>query len=107
MLGEQTGTQPVRRGGDVARLNDDDRAGFLETNPDWAIRGESLERTFVLADFNEAMGFVNRVALAAEVADHHPDIDIRWNRVAITLTTHSEGGLTAQDTTLAATIDRF
>lgn len=91
----------------MARLNEAERAGFLDTNPDWAIHGESLERTFVLADFNEAMGFVNRVALAAEVADHHPDIDIRWNRVTITLTTHSEGGLTAQDTKLAATIDRF
>jgi len=91
----------------MARLNDAERAGFLDTNPDWAIHGESLERTFVLADFNEAMGFVNRVALAAEVADHHPDIDIRWNRVMITLTTHSEGGLTTQDTMLAATIDRF
>jgi 4a-hydroxytetrahydrobiopterin dehydratase len=91
----------------VALLNDAERAGFLETNPDWAIHGGSLKRTFVLVDFNEAMGFVTRVALAAEVADHHPDIDIRWNRVTITLTTHSEGGLTAQDTTLAATIDRF
>lgn len=91
----------------MARLNDAERAGFLETNPDWAIHGGSLKRTFVLVDFNEAMGFVTRVALAAEVADHHPDIDIRWNRVTITLTTHSEGGLTAQDTTLAATIDRL
>ena len=91
----------------MARLNDAERAGFLETSPDWAIHGGSLKRTFVLADFNEAMGFVTRVALAAEVADHHPDIDIRWNRVTITLTTHSEGGLTAQDTTLAATIDRL
>ena len=91
----------------MARLNDAERAGFLETNPDWAIHGGSLKRTFVLADFNEAMGFVTRVALAAEVADHHPDIDIRWNRVTITLTTHSEGALTAQDTTLAATIDRL
>lgn len=91
----------------MALLNDAERAGFLETNPDWAIHGGSLKRTFVLVDFNEAMGFVTRVALAAEVADHHPDIDIRWNRVTITLTTHSEGGLTAQDTTLAATIDRF
>ncbi len=91
----------------MARLNDAERAGFLETNPDWAIHGGSLKRTFVLVDFNEAMGFVTRVALAAEVADHHPDTDIRWNRVTITLTTHSEGGLTAQDATLAATIDRL
>ena len=74
-------------------------------HPDWSLEGQEISRTFTFADFNEAMGFVNRVALAAEVADHHPDIDIRWNKVTLTLSTHSEGGLTEKDLDLAAEID--
>ena len=53
------------------------------------------------------MGFVNRVAMASEVADHHPDIDIRWNKVTLVLTTHSEGRLTDKDVHLAETINSF
>ena len=88
-------------------LTDDERDGFLAAHPDWTSDGTAIERTFRFADFNEAMGFVNRVALASEVADHHPDIDIRWSRVAIALSTHEEGGLTAKDTNLAATLDTY
>lgn len=91
----------------MGRLKEDARTVFLEGHPDWTIEGELLTRTFGLRDFNEAMGFVTRVALAAEVADHHPDIDIRWNKVNIVLSTHSEGALTDKDTTLAAEIDAF
>ena len=89
----------------MARLNDAERAGFLETNPDWAIHGGSLKRTFVLADFNEAMGFVTRVALAAEVADHHPDIDVRVATVTLSLSTEDAGGITEKDLDLAEQID--
>jgi 4a-hydroxytetrahydrobiopterin dehydratase len=89
------------------RLDEQQRAAFLADHPDWSLDAESITRTFTLADFNEAMGFVNRVALAAEVADHHPDIDIRWNKVTLVLSTHSEGALTAKDTDLAATIDGY
>lgn len=89
----------------MARLSFDDRQSFLESHPAWEVRAETISRTFVMADFNEAMGFVTRVALLAEVADHHPDIDIRWNRVTIALTTHDEGGLTEKDTSLADVID--
>ena len=53
------------------------------------------------------MGFVTRVGLDAEKIDHHPDIDIRWNQVTLTLSTHSEGGLTAQDLNLADSTDHF
>ena len=60
-----------------------------------------------LGDFNEAMGFVTRVGIAAEVADHHPDIDIRWNKVTLVLSTHSESALTNKDTGLARECDRF
>ncbi len=89
----------------MAGLDAEARTTFLAGHPEWTIDGETLTRTFVLRDFKAAMGFVTQVALAAEVADHHPDIDIRWNKVRIELSTHSEGALTGKDTALAAEID--
>jgi len=83
------------------------RAGFLAAHPGWTLAEETITRTFTFADFNEAMGFVNRVALASEVADHHPDIDIRWNRVTIALSTHEADSLTEKDTSLAARFDAY
>lgn len=91
----------------MTRSTDEDRSRFAGDHPEWSVQGEQISRTFRFADFNEAMGFVTRVALAAEVADHHPDVDIRWNEVSLTLTTHSEGALTGKDLTLAAQIDGF
>lgn len=88
----------------MPRLSDKARSAFLASNHGWEIDGEQLSQTFALADFNEAMGFVTRVALLAEVADHHPDLDIRWNKVTVRLSTHSEGALTAKDTDLARRI---
>ena len=89
----------------MPRLTDEQRSAFLEAGDGWTIEGENLVKTFALADFNDAMGFVTRVALLAEVADHHPDIDNRWNKVTITLSTHSEAALTAKDTDLAGRIE--
>lgn len=89
------------------RLSDQDRAAFQSSYGGWSIDGETLSKTFALADFNAAMGFVTRVGLLAEVADHHPDIDIRWNKVTIALSTHSEGALTAKDTNLAEAIEKL
>jgi len=80
---------------------------FADEHADWTRDGESISRTFVFSDFNEAMSFVTRVAIASEVADHHPDIDIRWNKVTIVLSTHSEGALTSKDLVLAARFDDF
>jgi len=74
---------------------------FLEENPPWEREGETIKAEFKFKDFNEAMGFVTRVALAAEKADHHPDIDIRWNKVTLVFSTHSEGGITKKDLDLA------
>lgn len=88
-------------------LTADQRSGFLAAHPDWQLEGENIRRTFRFADFAEAMGFVNRIGLAAEKADHHPDIDIRWNKVTLTLSTHSAGALTDKDITLAALFDSF
>jgi len=78
---------------------------FLEAHPAWSLAGSEITRTYELADFNESMGFVTRVAIMAEKSDHHPDIDIRWNKVTLTLSTHSEGGLTALDLDLADRCD--
>jgi 4a-hydroxytetrahydrobiopterin dehydratase len=71
----------------------------------WTRSGNALKKTVTLQDFVRAMGFVNSVALLAEKMDHHPDIDIRWNTVHLTLSTHSAGGLTEYDFTLAKQID--
>lgn len=81
------------------------REAFVADHPGWTLTGEEISRTFVFSDFPEAIAFVTRVAFAAEAADHHPDIDIRWNKVTLTLSTHSENALTEKDTDLASTFD--
>lgn len=91
----------------MARLDDTARHEFLAAHDDWSLEGESISKTFMHRDFNEAMGFVMRVALASEIADHHPDIDIRWNKVSLVLSTHEQGALTEKDTALAAQFDGF
>ncbi len=71
----------------------------------WQREGDSLVKVVKRKDFGEAMVFVNAVAQLAEAANHHPDIDIRWNTVTLRLSTHSAGGLTQHDIDLAAAID--
>ncbi len=78
---------------------------FLADHAEWALDDITITRTFRFSDFNEAMGFVTRIALASEKADHHPDIDIRWNKVTVALTTHSAGALTSKDLDLASGFD--
>jgi 4a-hydroxytetrahydrobiopterin dehydratase len=65
--------------------------------PEWSLEGGSLVRTEKFTDFRAAMLWVNRVANLAEQQNHHPDIDIRWNRVTLRLMTHETGGLTDRD----------
>jgi 4a-hydroxytetrahydrobiopterin dehydratase len=75
---------------------------------DWSQRPDALERDFTFDDFAGAMAFVNRVAEVAEEANHHPDILVHgWNKVRLTLSTHSEGGLTDADHALARRIDEL
>lgn len=93
------------RVGSMALLNDQQRQEFAASYPSWEMSGDSITRTIELGNFVESMGFVTQVALLAEKANHHPDIDIRWNTVTLTLSTHSEGGLTEKDTELAAQIE--
>jgi 4a-hydroxytetrahydrobiopterin dehydratase len=81
-----------------ARLNE--LPGWSSAEP-----GAALIRTFKFADFKAALSFVNRVGDEAERLDHHPDVDIRWNKVTMTLSTHSAGGLTERDFTLAHRIN--
>ena len=71
----------------------------------WELQGSEIARRFQFPGFPEAIRFVNAVAAAAEKANHHPDMDIRWNKVLLRLSTHSQGGLTALDFELAGTIN--
>jgi len=73
----------------------------------WRLRGKSISKLFVFQDFMQSIRFINRIAPVAERMNHHPDIDIRYNKVKLTLTTHDEGGLTRKDFRLAARIDRM
>jgi len=73
----------------------------------WEHVGNELQTTVELHDFADALAFVNKVGAAAEAANHHPDIDIRWNKVHLALTTHDSGGLTVLDLALAGAIDRL
>ncbi len=79
----------------------------LQRLPGWERRGNEIAKTFTRQDFAHAMVFVNEVAAAAEAAGHHPDIDIRWNKVTLALSSHAEGGLTDRDFQLAARIQEL
>jgi 4a-hydroxytetrahydrobiopterin dehydratase len=91
----------------MALLDEETIARELTETPGWERAGDSIVATVVLADFKAAMVFVNRIAELAEAADHHPDITIRWNKVTLTLSTHSAGGLTEKDFDLARQISAF
>jgi len=80
------------------------KAALAET-PNWKKKGANIARTYEFKDFVAAMKFVNAVAKLAEQAWHHPDIDIRWNKVTLALTTHDQGGLTGKDFALAKKFD--
>ena len=77
----------------------------LATVPDWKKKGATIARTYQFKDFPAAIKFVHAVAGLAEQAWHHPDIDIRWNKVTLALTTHDAGGLTEKDFALARKFD--
>ena len=71
----------------------------------WSRKGEEISKSYTFKAFAEGIRFVDRVAAAADKADHHPDIDIRWTTVTMRLSTHSAGGLTRKDLEMAASID--
>lgn len=102
-----TGTVAARppRTPPTPRLGEDQLRLELAKRPDWSELGEAIQRTFAFKTFAEAMAFVNRVAAAAETANHHPDILIRYNKVTLTLSTHDSGGITQKDFDLAGAAD--
>lgn len=83
----------------MALLNDDEIAAGLPE--EWELAGDEIRKDFTFETFPAAIAFVNLLADAAEEANHHPDIDIRYNRVLVALSTHSEGGVTDNDLALA------
>ena len=91
----------------MEKLGAQEAEGRMGKLPQWKLQGSEIRRTFQFKNFPEAIEFVNRLAKVAEEANHHPDIDIRWNKVTLALTTHDAGGLTAGDFDLAAKADQL
>jgi len=91
----------------MAVLDEEARAAALAALPGWTYDAEAraIRRSFRFRDFSEAFGFMTRVALQAEKVDHHPDWSNSWNRVDVSLQTHSASGVTALDIALAAVMD--
>jgi 4a-hydroxytetrahydrobiopterin dehydratase len=91
----------------IAKLSEAERAEALAALPAWTYHSDrdAISRRFTFADFNQAFGFMTRVALLAEKADHHPEWSNVWNRVDILLTTHDAGGLSRRDVKMAGKID--
>jgi len=89
----------------MALLSENEIAQRLTGLKDWIQEGNQIAKQYKFKNFVESMGFVNKVAILAERVDHHPDILIEYSKVTITLSTHSEGGLTERDFNLAAEIE--
>lgn len=93
----------------ITRLTETEIATLLTELPGWTMRedGKALKRTFRFTDFNQAFGFITRVALYAEKHDHHPEWFNVYNRVEMTLTTHDADGLSVRDAAMARAIEEF
>ncbi|MBI2929014.1 MAG: 4a-hydroxytetrahydrobiopterin dehydratase [Verrucomicrobia bacterium] len=91
----------------MAKLTSSQIKRALAALSQWSRSRSVITRTYEFDDFVQAMTFVNKVARLAEKAQHHPDIDIRWNKVTLALTTHDAGGLTEKDFELAGKCDRM
>ena len=91
----------------AAKLSDIEIQRELGTLTGWTRKGESLIKTFTFPTFMAGISFVDRVAAAAEKMDHHPDLDIRYTKILVVLSTHSAGGITIHDVNLAREMDRL
>jgi 4a-hydroxytetrahydrobiopterin dehydratase len=89
----------------LPKLSDLEIQRAIGSLPGWARRGDALVKTFTFRKFSEGIDFVQKIAKAADKADHHPDIDIRYTKITCSLSTHDSGGITDADLTLASTID--
>jgi 4a-hydroxytetrahydrobiopterin dehydratase len=85
-------------------LSQDELTALMQQLPDWKLEDGQLVRNWTFKDFVAAMAFVNRIAEVAEQANHHPDIDIRYNRVKLALVSHDAGGITSRDAAMARRI---
>ena len=90
--------------GKLPLLSDIEIHRRLGALPGWQRQGTSIKRTYTFAGFPEAIAFVQGLVLPAEAMHHHPDVDVRYNRVIVTLSTHDSGGITESDLTLAERI---
>jgi 4a-hydroxytetrahydrobiopterin dehydratase len=116
-VAETEGEQHLGRRGDkgsdshrrtrMARLSDEEIDERLAGLDGWERDGDAIRRQFELDDFKGSVDFVNRLTAEAEGMNHHPDLEISWNKVTVSITTHSEGGLTENDFELAARISRL
>ncbi|MBX3173756.1 MAG: 4a-hydroxytetrahydrobiopterin dehydratase [Gemmatimonadaceae bacterium] len=88
-----------------SRLSESEIAARLATLPGWSRAGDAITRTFTFGGFPDAVAFVQRLVAPAEAREHHPDLDLRYNRVIVSLSTHDQGGLTTLDFELAALVD--
>jgi len=86
-------------------LSDAELTEALASLPGWAREGDVIEKTYELPTFPGAIAFVGAIAERAEAANHHPDLDIRYRRVRVALSTHDEGGITEKDVALATEIE--
>ena len=91
--------------GGVPPLPDDQIEKGLAELSGWSRSGDEIEKTFELPSFPDAVAFVTRVGFLAEAANHHPDLDVRYRKVRVALSTHSEGGITEKDLSLAGEIE--
>jgi 4a-hydroxytetrahydrobiopterin dehydratase len=89
----------------MAKLTEAELKAFLDELQGWSSLSNAIHRDFTFPGFRSAISFVNRVAELAEAAGHHPDIEIHYNRVSVSLSTHDAGGVTEKDVALAAEID--
>jgi 4a-hydroxytetrahydrobiopterin dehydratase len=87
------------------KLNDVSIQDWLVGRPGWSRKGDALVKTFRFPSFRDAIVFVNRLATLADEANHHPDIDIRFTQVRVSLSTHDAGGITDKDTGMAEQIE--
>jgi 4a-hydroxytetrahydrobiopterin dehydratase len=105
--GSAGGTASGSKPGAPVRLSDDEVDQALKGVAEWSLVGEAIQRTYLFKDFVVSMAFVDEIAKAAEAAQHHPDILIRYNRVTLTLATHDAGGISAKDFDLAKKADEL
>ncbi len=89
----------------MKKLTEEQIEQRLKGRQNWTVEGEAICRTFAFGDFSGAIDFVNSVAEAARIVDHHPDIDIRYDEVTLRISTHDVGGLTGRDFALAQAVD--